>query len=40
MVVIDLVMAYLSLLREKKPMRLLKPYAHGDIISRIFTFFG
>ena len=34
MVVIDFVMAYSSLLREKKRC----DFVHGDVISRIFTF--
>ena len=38
MVVIDFVMAYSSLLREKKRCDLVT-YAQGDVIFRIFTFF-
>ena len=37
MVVIDFVMAYSSLLREKN-VATSSSYAHGDVISRVFTF--
>ena len=41
MVVIDFVMAYSSLLREKKRCDFVTLRSrHGDVISRIFTFLG